>query len=347
MRESKKKYRPRIGPGVAVVLAVAMFAIGLGCYGLWQRSKAVMSGSGPPVSADLDDTAGGEGGDGAGTAPGTVIYEGKTYLYNDKLSNFLFMGIDTRAMDSAASAGQADAIFLLSWNRGNNDVTLITIPRDTMTEIEVFSAGGKSLGTTQDHINLAYAYGDGKHKSCALMKTAVSRLFYGLPIQGYCSIGMDGITILAGMVDGVEVTLPDDSPAGIHPEWTQGAVITLDEDNVEAFVRSRDTGEDLSAMDRLERQKVFINAWSVKAQAMYEKDAAFVTRIYEALEPVMVTSMGNDQFVKLMEAFSAGGDTDSWMLPGESVVGDNYDEYHVDDSALYKKILETFYVEAG
>ena len=46
----------------------------------------------------------------------TVEYKGETYKYNDHLSNYLFMGIDTRdAVDTYQTqedAGQADAIFL-------------------------------------------------------------------------------------------------------------------------------------------------------------------------------------------------------------------------------------------
>ena len=97
---------------------------------------------------------------------GTITYEGKDYEYNDHLSNFLFMGIDKRELvettKGQADAGQADAIFLISWDRVEHKMSMVSIPRDTMTEIEVFDQNGDSLGKTKDHINLAYAYGDGK-----------------------------------------------------------------------------------------------------------------------------------------------------------------------------------------
>ena len=35
-------------------------------------------------------------------------------------------------------------------------------------------------------------------------------------------------------------------------------------------------------------------------------------------------------------------DTD-WTVPGEAVEGEDHDEYHVDDNALYEKMIETFY----
>ena len=50
--------------------------------------------------------------------------------------------------------------------QGNEkEITVIAIPRDTMTEIEMFDQSGKSLGKTTDHISLSYAYGDGKDQT--------------------------------------------------------------------------------------------------------------------------------------------------------------------------------------
>lgn len=34
-----------------------------------------------------------------------------------------------------------------------------------------------------------------------------------------------------------------------------------------------------------------------------------------------------------------------WTIPGEGIQGKEYDEYVVDDDALYEKTVETFYVE--
>lgn len=62
----------------------------------------------------------------------TVTWQGTTYKYNDHLSNFLFLGIDTREKaeteTGSADAGQSDALYLISWDRVDNQVTLISIP---------------------------------------------------------------------------------------------------------------------------------------------------------------------------------------------------------------------------
>ena len=60
----------------------------------------------------------------------------------------------------------------------------------------------------------------------------------------------------------------------------------------------------------------------------------------------MVTNMGTDEFASVMQSLSAGSGSESWTVPGEGTEGKSYDEYHVDDNALYEKIIETFYEEA-
>ncbi len=282
---------------------------------------------------------------------GAVLWNGKEYEYNDHLSNYLVLGIDTREKTETsvgqADAGQADAIYLVSRDRVKNTVTVISVPRDTMTEIETFTPGGERLGKSTDHISLSYAYGDGGHESCRLAREAVSNLFYGLPIQGYCAVNMDGISALVQSVGTVTVTVPNDSLEAEYPEFTAGSQVTLNEENTEIFVRYRDTDERQSALARMERQEEFIRALGAAVKALAAQDSGFAGKLYETMRPYMVTSMGNDEFVRLMQSAAEGGASEGWTVPGQPVDGQYYDEYHVDDEALYEKIIETFYTEIG
>ena len=201
------------------------------------------------------------------------------------------------------------------------------------------------MGTVTDHLSLAYAYGDGKHGSCRNTADALSNLFYGLPIQGYCAVSLNALPILMEGMDDLTVTIPNSSLEGKYPEYKEGTELILNGENVEAFVRYRDITVSQSALMRQERQETFMKAYMEKANERFQEDPGFVTRLYTKLESYMVTNMGNDQFVKLMEAASAGGRLEKWTVPGEGIQGEKYDEYHVDDQALYEKIMETFYVE--
>lgn len=281
-----------------------------------------------------------------GSGESTVTYQGKTYRYNDHLSNYLFLGIDTRETlgeQSGVMGGQADAIYLLSWDRKENTLQGISIPRDTMTQIETFDLQGNSLGLTENHLNLQYAYGDGAHTSCQLMEEAVSRLLYEVPVQGYCALNMDAMPVLADAVGGVEVTVPDSSLAEVDPAFQQGAQVTITGENAETFLRYRDIEETQSALLRTNRQKVFLTAFGQKARQMAAADSDFVTNLYGQLQSYMITNLDAGQFLDLSQAaYEEGAMQD---LPGEGVQGENYDEYHVDDSQLYSMILDMFYVE--
>ena len=332
-KKRNKNRRKRIAAVLVIcgVLAVvAVFAAGI-----WkQQRKAHMETNGTSVSSEENTSE-------------SITYKGKTYVYNDHLSNYLFMGIDTKGdMETAESgnAGQADAVFLVSVDRVTKEMQVISIPRDTMTEIEMFSVSRKSLGLMENHINLQYAQGDGKTESCELMETAVSNLLGEIPIHGYCSINMDGIPIITEAVGNIQVVIPDNSLSEITPEFTEGAEVTLTKDNVEQFVRYRDTGREQSALVRQDRQKVFIEAYIKKAQEQYAKDASFVTKLYESMESYMVTNMGNDIFVKLLSA-AQESEAFVYTLPGEGAQGDYFDEYHVDEEALQEMIVSVFYKE--
>ena len=332
-KKRNKNRRKRIAAVLVIcgVLAiVAVFAAGI-----WkQQRKAHMETDSASVSSEENTSE-------------SITYKGKTYVYNDHLSNYLFMGIDTKGdMETAESgnAGQADAVFLVSVDRVTKEMQVISIPRDTMTEIEMFSVSRKSLGLMENHINLQYAQGDGKTESCELMKTAVSKLLGGIPVHGYCSVNMDGIPVMTEAAGNVQVVIPDNSLEEVNPEFTEGAEVTLTKDNVEQFVRYRNTGREQSALVRQDRQKIFIEAYMKKAQEQYAKDASFVMGLYESMKPYMVTNIGNDLFVKLLSA-AQEGKSSVHTLPGKGAQGEYFDEYRVDEEALQEMIISVFYRE--
>lgn len=277
-----------------------------------------------------------------------IVYGGKEYQYNEHLSNYLFMGIDTREPiegdKASGEAGQADAIFLVSYDRVQKTAKSISIPRDTMTMIHTFSPDGTDLGYTKNHINLQYAFGDGETESCILTKEAVENLLYQIPIQGYCAINMDGIPIATDLLGGVSLVVPDDSLAHVNGKFQQGSEVTLTKEDAEVFLRYRDKSERHSALTRTNRQKVFLRAFVEIAKERSKEDAELVLDMYEGLQPYMVTNIGNDVLSKILQA---NYDSEHIFpdIPGEKVDGPEFDEYHVNEEELYELVLQMFYKE--
>lgn len=338
-KTTRKAIRQRKICMLLIIILIIVLSILGGGYYLLSQKNAASPQNGGQNSDSRNQTDLSQNGD-------IVEYKGETYKYNDHLSNYLFLGIDTRetvdTYQSQVDAGQADAIFLVSMDRATEKIKVLFIPRDSMTRIEVFNPYGQSLGETTDHLNIQYAFGDGKEKSCELMKTAVSNMLDGLPIQGYCSMNMDGISVITDFVGGIQLTIPDDSLADVNPEYKKGAVVDITGETAEQFVRYRDIDKTQSALVRQERQKTFLQALVQKAQEKAGEDAGFVTGLYDSVKSYTVTNMGNDIFAKLLAA-SQNGITDTETVPGEGTHGENFDEYHIDEDALSDLIISMFY----
>lgn len=338
-KNTRKAIRQRKICMLLIIILIIVLSILGGGYYLLSQKNAALPKNGGQNSDSRNQTDLSQNSD-------IVEYKGETYKYNDHLSNYLFLGIDTReAVDtyqSQADAGQADAIFLVSMDRATEKIKVLFLPRDSMTRIEVFNPYGQSLGETTDHLNIQYAFGNGKEKSCELMKTAVSNMLDGLPIQGYCSMNMDGISVITDFVGGIQLTIPDDSLADVNPEYKKGAVVDITGETAEQFVRYRDIDKTQSALVRQERQKTFLQALVQKAQEKAGEDAGFVTGLYDSVKSYTVTNMGNDIFAKLLAA-SQNGITDTETVPGEGTHGENFDEYHIDEDALSDLIISMFY----
>ena len=128
---------------------------------------------------------------------GDIRYKGIHYRYNSDILTILFLGIDkmekVQPVENGEYGGQSDALFLLVLDPHEKKISVIGIPRDTMAELEVYEEDGRYIGTATGQVALQHAYGDGTGLSCERSVKAVSKLFYGLPIHGYCSINMGAV----------------------------------------------------------------------------------------------------------------------------------------------------------
>lgn len=280
-----------------------------------------------------------------------VWHDGKAYRFNDQVITLLCMGIDQQSDeiqetdDISGESGQADTIFLAVLDPVDSRLSVIAISRDTMTEMATYDAKGNYIGESVNHLGLEYAFGNGKDTSCQYMVNTVSKLFYGIPINGYAAFNMKTISKLNDAVGGVTVTVPEGED--ISDELKAGTTVTLTGDTAETFVRYRDNEEHGSNNQRIIRQKQFlINFFSQAVTAMQE-NVSLPATLYQDFSKEMITNIGLDNAVYLMTeaAGMSFGDENLMVLQGEAKAGDVYDEFYVDDAALYELILNVFYTE--
>lgn len=286
---------------------------------------------------------------------GQIRYNGKTYQYKDNLMNILCLGIDSRdgiaKEKTPGKAGQADCAILAVLDDEAKTIQLINISRDSMVPVNVYATDGSYVEDRTEQLALQYAYGDGRDWSCQLMEQAVSDLFYGLPIHGYCALSMNSIADLNDAVGGVTVTVPEDLAVMQPKLFTAGTTVTLKGDLAYHFVHDRDykSADIASNNKRIARQKTYAVAFVNQFKQGMKEDLSLPVKLYQTAEKQMVTSISLDQAVYLCtEYMNSSFDTDNiYTIAGEVTKGEKYAEFNVDDDALYQLILDVFYEEVN
>lgn len=271
----------------------------------------------------------------------TIVVDGREYRLNTNIQTVLFMGIDKNAKsdmgDRTGENGQSDSLNLLIVDRETKKAQILQISRDSMVDIDIYSASGEKMISEPGQIALQYAYGDGEEESCRLTAGKVSELLYGVSVDSYVSLTMEGMVKAADAIGGVTLTVPEDY-TWIDPAFSKGTTLTMDGEMVEKYVRSRDTEVLDSNVQRMERQSQFMGALIEKLQSV--KETSNYLSLYQQMEPYMVTNMTADEMKSLSEY-----DIDTNMLdvPGEVILKDGHAQFIVDNEALRKIILKTFY----
>jgi len=280
---------------------------------------------------------------------GWVKHNERIYAYNEDILTFLFMGVDQRSetvqkVAEGTDGGQADALFLVALNPHSRTASIIGINRNTMTEIDIYNEEGAYVDTVIAQIAVQHGFGNGVEKSCEYQRDAVSRLFYHLPIHGYAAINMSAIEVLNDEVGGVDVTVLEDMTSE-SPVFVKGEKVHLEGKDALTYVRYRDEEAFASADRRLERQKQYLAEFVKVAKDTVKQDISGVVRLYQAVSPMMVTDITADEAVYLASQaldYKTGAD-DFYMLKGETVMGEQFEEYNIDEEALYELILKIFY----
>jgi anionic cell wall polymer biosynthesis LytR-Cps2A-Psr (LCP) family protein len=278
-----------------------------------------------------------------------IVYKGKEYEYNNQITTILYAGVDSEdTLESTEQYGdkpRADSIYLLVLDRLNKKMTVVSISRDTMTDVRRYSVSGKDLGLYTTHLGYAYSYGDGGQVSCENLEEAVSNLFNGIPIREYVVTNQSSITYINQLVDGVTVTVPNDDLVDLYPDMKKGSVVTLDDTNVRDYLHYRDTTKDFSNNNRLQRQQVYISAYIDKFKSEMEtQDYNTIWNRFNTMSEYLQTSITKNQYLELVDLIDIVEFSDDYYtLEGEDTLGELHDEFYYDRDALDEKIVELFY----
>ena len=281
----------------------------------------------------------------------TVTYAGKKYVFNENITSVLFLGIDKTNInetDTIGNNGQADAIFILAVDTKTGKTIIIPIVRDTIADVDVYSAAGSYIASRKEQVCLAYAYGDGGVLSCENTVKSVSRLFYGLPINSYAAIDLNAMRILTEQMGGVTLTPTTDFSMS-RRTLKAGEKTTLRGQDAVDYIQMRDRTSVNASLQRLQRQQQFIAAFCDQAVAATKRDIKTPIKMYQSVTDYMVTNIDLPR-VSYFASLVVGGTDFSvgfQKVAGEMKMGREFAEYYVDSNAVYQTILDVFYKPAS
>ncbi|HEK9101209.1 LytR family transcriptional regulator [Bacillus pfraonensis] len=228
---------------------------------------------------------------------------------DSKPVSILLMGADERAGDQ----GRSDSLMVITLNPKNKSMKLLSIPRDTYTEIV-----GKGK---KDKINHAYAFG-GINMSVNTVEN-----FLDMPIDYYIEVNMEGFKDIVDAVGGVDVKNDlEFTQDGTH--FAKGDIhLTGDEALKYTRMRKKDPRGDFGRQMRQRQvlQAVISKGASVSSLANYGD-------VLKAVEKNVKTNLTQDQMFDMQKNYKdAMQNKEEIQIPGDGHKQDGVWYYFVPD----------------
>lgn len=238
----------------------------------------------------------------------------KKKLNETEALNVLLLGIDSEE----DQAGRSDAMMIMRLYPETDEMKIVSIPRDTRTEIV-----GKGK---EDKINHAYAFGKED------MAVATVENFLDIELDYYVAINMDG---LVELVDELGTITVDN-----EVEWSDNGydfptgTVEMDGDKTMSYVRMRKEDPE-GDFGRTTRQRKVIEG--ILQEGASAGSVPKIKSLTEVLGNNMSTNM---DFADMKKLFSGYRDTrrnvDEYMLDGEGTNIDGVYYLQVPDEEIQK-----------
>ncbi|MCG1010181.1 LCP family protein [Salinicoccus sp. ID82-1] len=207
-RTEKRRMHPVLKVLIAVILISVIVFAGIAAYVYFQLKGA--------ANQVFDDEF---------SSSTSELRETEVSFRNqDPISVALFGTDDDEQRNESGMGQRSDTIMVVTLNPNTDEGKIVSIPRDTQTEI-----AGRG---TVEKINHAYAYGGPE------MAVDTVENFLDMPIDHFVSINMDGFTTIIDAIGGVTVTSQDTFQQSGY-QFTAGETYEMDGDMALAFSRSR------------------------------------------------------------------------------------------------------------
>lgn len=292
MKRSRQKTKKKKWPWILGILALIIIGVGVYLFSIYNSFTNTLDDIHEPIDRPISD-----------------MRVDEVKLTEKDPFSVLLLGVDEREGDR----GRSDTMVVLTVNPEEKTTKMVSIPRDTYTEIV-----GRG---TMDKINHAYAFG-GIEMSMASVENLLD-----IPVDYVVQVNMEGFKDIVDAVDGVNVNSP------LAFDGFSAGNILLNGDEALTYVRMRkeDPRGDFGRQDRQKQviQGIMREGASVSSLVNY-KD------IFTALGDNVRTNMEFSEMMDVQKNYrDAVGQVDQIIVEdgyGETIDGIWY--YMMDDTEL-------------
>ena len=297
MRRSDRKKPRRLWLKIPLILlAIIVLGVGAYAYSIYNSAKKTINDQmhDPVETIDTELT--------------------KEKLKATEPINVLLLGIDAEGN----TAGRSDAIMVMNLNPETDEINIVSIPRDTRTEIV-----GKGFN---DKINHAYAFGG------ADMAILTVENFLDIEIDYYVSINMDGLVELVDELGTITVS-NEIAWSDSKYDFPEG-VIEMDGEKTMAFVRMRKK-DPAGDFGRTQRQRKVIEG--IIHEGANVGSIPKFTSMMDILGTNMSTNMDFDDMKKLFGGYrDTRRNVNEYMISGQGQMIDGIYYLIVPDEEVEK-----------
>ena len=295
--KKKPSFMKKLGCGIGIVLLILLVAAGIFVFKVYSDVTSTTD----EIYQDVDKNE---------------LRENPVEVGNKEPFSILLLGVDTGDL-GRTEQGRSDTMMLMTVNPNTNQTSIVSIPRDTYTEI---------IGRgTMDKINHAYAFG-----GVSMSMNTVQNLL-GVPIDYYVEVNMQGVKDIVDTLGGVQVT-PALSFVYDGHSFVEGQTTTLDGNAALAYSRMRydDPNGDYG---RQARQRQIIVAAMDKVASL--STIMNYQGVLGSLENNMQTNLTFDNMISIFNDYrGAASNVEQIQLQGSGTKIDGIYYAIMDDSEI-------------
>lgn len=207
-------------------------------------------------------------------------------------TNILLLGIDESTERENWGTFRTDTMILVSIDFSNNDVCMVSIPRDSY--VKIYNANGNVANPSSPYskINNAFSEGGGAQKKGFEYSIATVEKLMGVKIGYYCGFNMNVVKEVVNAMGGVDYDV--DIEVKMNGRELHPGMQHLDGQGVLDYCRQRKGSSDIARIDRQQRMLT-----AILKQLKDTDQIANIPSIYSAVEANIMTNLSIKQISSL------------------------------------------------